>query len=256
MQSSFLLTLALRLILIQHSQQQLTKPVDQLTFIQSIFDTLVQHYGDYVWWPNDNPYEIMLGSILVQNTNWKNADKALSNLAANKTPQHIASMSLEELAQTIRPSGYYNQKAIKLKSMTTWFKGYQYDINKVRAQDKATLRKELLNVKGIGGETADVILVYAIGKPSFVIDAYTRRIFERNGLTVPKSYERFHDLMEQAIPLDTARYALYHGLMVDHGQAFCNPKPKCQHCPLRLTCVTGQSYLADTPKPIFLDQKK
>ena len=104
MRSSFLLTLALRLVLIQHSQQQLTKPVDQLTFIQSIFDTLVQHYGDYVWWPNDNPYEIMLASILVQNTNWKNADKALSNLAENTFPQHIAAMSLEELAQTIRSS--------------------------------------------------------------------------------------------------------------------------------------------------------
>lgn len=231
--------------MIQHYQQQPTKPVDQLKFIQDIFHALVRHYGEYIWWSNDNPYEIMLGSILVQNTNWKNADKALSNLAGNKTPQHIVAMSLEELAQTIRPSGYYNQKAIKLKAMTAWFANYHYDINKVRTQDKATLRKELLDVKGIGGETADVILVYAIGKPSFVIDAYTRRIFERNGLTVPKSYERFHDLMEQAIPLDTARYALYHGLIVDHGQTFCNPTPKCQNCPLNSTCQTGQSRLTD-----------
>ncbi|MDD1824884.1 endonuclease [Photobacterium sp. ZSDE20] len=200
----------------------------QSELILSVFDTLKQHYGYFDWWQRNDPYEVILGAILVQNTNWKNAEKALINLGEQCNPRSVAEMGLDELAQKIRSSGYYNQKAIKLKAVTEWFSKYQYDMSVVRHQDKDQLRKELLEVKGIGGETADAILVYAIGKPSFVIDAYARRIFTRNGLDVPKSYEKFRALMEITIPLDTERYGHYHGLLVDHGQQFCNPKPKCQ----------------------------
>ncbi|CAH7054010.1 Endonuclease [Vibrio chagasii] len=209
----------------------------QSELILSVFDTLEQHYGYFDWWQRNDPYEIVLGAILVQNTNWKNAEKALANLGEQCNPISIADMELDELAQKIRSSGYYNQKAIKLKAVTHWFLKYQYDISVVREQDKDQLRKELLEVKGIGGETADAILVYAIGKPSFVIDAYARRILTRNGLDVPKSYEKFRALMESVIPLDTKRYGYYHGLLVEHGQQFCHPKPKCQQCPLTQDCI-------------------
>ncbi|MBY7728773.1 endonuclease [Vibrio splendidus] len=205
--------------------------------ILGVFDTLEQHYGYFDWWLRDDPYKIILGAILVQNTNWKNAEKALTNLGDKCEPRSVAEMDLDALAQKIRSSGYYNQKAIKLKAVTEWFSKYQYDMFAVREQDKNQLRKELLEVKGIGGETADAILVYAIGKPSFVIDAYARRIFTRNGLDVPKSYEKFRCLMESVIPLDTKKYGYYHGLLVEHGQQFCNPKPKCEHCPLNQDCV-------------------
>lgn len=213
----------------------------QLHLIQAVFSTLESHYGYFDWWPDTPPYQTMLGTTLVQNTNWKNADKALKNLGgAANDPLLIEFLPLDELAQKIRPSGYFNQKAIKLKALTEWFKGYQYDIEQARAIELPALRKELLAIKGVGGETADAILVYAIGKPSFVIDAYARRIFERNGLEVPKNYEKFRLLVEQAIPADTKRYAFYHGLMVEHGQQFCNKPPKCTSCPLNTTCITGK----------------
>ena len=213
----------------------------QLHLIQAVFSTLESHYGYFDWWPDTPPYQTMLGTILVQNTNWRNADKALKNLGkAANDPHRIELLPLDELAQTIRPSGYFNQKAIKLKALTEWFKGYQYDIEQVRARELPTLRKELLTIKGVGGETADAILVYAIGKPSFVIDAYARRIFERNGLDVPQNYEKFRLLVEQAIPADTQRYAFFHGLMVEHGQRFCNKTPRCCSCPLSTSCATGK----------------
>lgn len=210
--------------------------IDLSNTVTQVFETLASHYGEFDWWVNDDPYEIMLGTILVQNTNWKNAQKALDNLGIDKNPQAILSMPIEQLAEKIRSSGYYNQKALKLKAMNEWFRGYDYDLEKVRQQPLEELRKELLAVKGIGFETADAILVYAIGKPSFVIDAYARRIFSRFGLDVPKSYEAFRKLVEVAIPADTQRYAYYHGLMVDHGQVHCNPTPKCQGCPLDTNC--------------------
>ncbi|GAM72143.1 endonuclease III [Vibrio sp. JCM 19236] len=140
-------------------------------------------------------------------------------------------MDLDELAQLIRPSGYYNQKAIKIKALTAWYAQYRFDIALVREQQFDKLRSELLAIKGVGGETADVILTYAIGKASFVIDAYARRIFSRFGLTVPKSYESFRDMMQQTIASDTKTYAYYHGLMVEHGQRFCKKRPICEECP-------------------------
>lgn len=210
--------------------------IDSQRLIVATFNQLSEHYGQFNWWDIDDPFEVMLGAILVQNTNWRNADKALRNLGTELHPVGIEQLPLEELAQRIRPSGYYNQKALKLKALNQWYAGYDYRIELVRKQSLAQLRQELLAIKGIGGETADAILVYAIGKPSFVIDAYARRIFERLGLTVPKSYDSFKALMENTIEADTWRYGYYHGLLVEHGQQFCHPKPKCDGCPLSALC--------------------
>lgn len=205
--------------------------------INAVFYKLSAHYGDFDWWHKDKPYEVMLGAILVQNTNWNNAEKALKNLGNALDPRCISEMKEEELARIIKPSGYYNQKAKKVKALTAWFEKYHFDINKVRRRDKPTLRAELLEIKGVGNETADAILVYAIRKASFVIDAYTRRIFSRNGLSVPKNYDQFRRMIEIAIPEDNDLYAYYHGLMVDHAQQFCTKTPKCNGCPLEETCL-------------------
>ncbi|GAL34653.1 endonuclease III [Vibrio maritimus] len=177
----------------------------------TLFSLLEHHHGQFDWWPNPNAYEVMLGAVLVQNTNWRNAQKALDNLEKGLSPESIASMELEQLAQKVRPSGYYNQKALKLKAVTEWFGTYQYDIASVRECPIDKLRPELLAIKGVGGETADVILTYAVKKPSFVIDAYARRILSRYGYPVPKSYEAFREQMQQVFPLNTELYAYYHG---------------------------------------------
>lgn len=172
----------------------------------------------------------------MQNTNWRNAQKAIDNLGDDLVPATVSALDIDALAQSVRPSGYYNQKALKIKTLTHWYQQYDFDIEQVRALQLNDLRKELLGLKGVGGETADVILTYAVGKPSFVIDAYARRIFHRLGFSVPKSYEAFRDLMQQAIPANTENYALYHGLIVEHGQNFCRPKPECDGCPLSRIC--------------------
>lgn len=206
--------------------------------INNVFHALEQHYGEFEWWHKDKPYEVMLGAILVQNTNWNNAEKALQNLGHALDPKRIADMDEQSLAPLLRPSGYYNQKAKKVKALTAWFEKYHFDIELVRKRDKSTLRTELLEIKGVGNETADAILVYAIRKPSFVIDNYTRRIFSRYGLNVPKDYNTFRMLIEQTIPNNTDLYAYYHGLMVEHAQKFCNKIPKCNGCPLEENCLS------------------
>ncbi|MGF1773308.1 endonuclease [Vibrio wakamikoensis] len=209
---------------------------DEALRIRRLFSKLEQHYGWFDWWQAQEPYEVMLGAVLVQNTNWQNAQKALDNLAPYLSPECIAAMELESLAEKIRPSGYYNQKSQKIKAVSEWFSRYHYDIASVRECSLEQLRPELLSIKGVGGETADVILTYAVKKPSFVIDAYARRILSRYGHAVPSSYEAFRAQMQHVFPPDTKRYAYYHGLMVEHGKEFCRPKPNCAVCPLGNNC--------------------
>ncbi|MGL6259408.1 endonuclease III domain-containing protein [Vibrio sp. WXL103] len=204
--------------------------------ISDVFYQLEQHYGYFIWWPSTSPFEVMVGAILVQNTNWRNVDKALNNLPSPLTPQAIEGIEQDELAKLIRSSGYYNQKAIKLKSLLAWFKQYNYQVDPLLTRDVTGLRAELLKIKGIGNETADVILTYALNKPSFVIDAYARRIFSRYGLDVPKNYDHFRAMMDSALSHQRDKYDYFHGLMVEHGQQFCNKAPKCAECPLTLLC--------------------
>ncbi|MDR9827202.1 endonuclease [Vibrio sp. FNV 38] len=208
-----------------------------LQTIQHVFQQLESYYGDFDWWPNNNPFEVMVGAILVQNTNWRNVDKALANLPSPLEPSQIDDIPLNELAILIRPSGYYNQKAIKIKALTTWLRTYHYDLGAFQHRKRQSLRVELLEIKGVGNETADVILTYALNKPSFVIDTYARRIFTQYGLEVPKNYDHFRQLAEQALPSSQHKYGYFHGLMVEHGQQFCNKTPKCAGCPLESTCA-------------------
>lgn len=205
--------------------------------IRLILGKLEHHYGSrHGWWPAETPYEMMTGAILVQNTNWKNAEKALGGLSTPLNPERLRKLPTEEIAELIRPSGYYNQKAMKLKNLYNWLELYNDSIEDLKNRSGESLREELLAIKGIGRETADVILVYALDKPFFVIDAYTRRIFSRWGIDVPGDYDKFRIMFEKAVPPSAREYGHLHGLIVDHAQTFCLKKPRCSGCPLEDSC--------------------
>jgi endonuclease-3 related protein len=207
-----------------------------LETISSMFDKLQEYYGELNWWPAQTDFEMMVGAILTQNTTWINVEKALANFENRLTPEFIRDIPLEELSELIRPSGYYNQKAIKLKELAKWFEKYGFNIEKAKEIDKEELRNELLDVNGIGRETADSILVYALEKPSFVIDTYTKRILYRLGIDLPLTYDELRLLIEKCIPEDVTLYAKYHGLIVEHAKQFCLKTPQCDSCPLLKEC--------------------
>ncbi|KLT19978.1 endonuclease III domain-containing protein [Neobacillus vireti] len=203
---------------------------------QLIYNKLYKHYGPQGWWPAETPFEMMIGSILVQNTSWRNVDKALDNLKPFLKPEAIDKLSIDELAQLIRPSGFFNIKASRIKSYMEWFKTYNYDIPLIKEVDRHKLRTELLSIKGIGPETADVILLYAFDIPIFVVDAYARRIFYRLGYDMPASYDTFRKQVENEIPRDLAQYNEFHALIVEHAKEHCKATPICDSCPLFDIC--------------------
>ncbi|GAB3800860.1 endonuclease III domain-containing protein [Virgibacillus kimchii] len=202
----------------------------------SIYRRLLHYYGPQGWWPAETDFEMMIGSILVQNTNWKNAEKALANLDSYLQPQDLHQLGEEELARLIRPSGYYNMKAKKIKAFLDWYQQYDYTVSCLMKKEKNELRKELLNIYGIGKETADVILLYVMEKSVFVADNYARRIFWRLGYDVPKPYDRFREMVEEDLPEDVPLFNEYHALLVEHGKRHCKTVPICQQCPLLDIC--------------------
>ena len=213
--------------------------------LQDIFNRLLSCYGSQHWWPADTPFEVMAGAVLTQATAWTNVERAIANLkqADALSPAAIRGLDTEELAALIYSSGFYNVKARKLKALTQYLgDAYGDDIEAMRSQDDAKLRRELIAVKGIGEETADAILLYALGKPSFVIDAYTRRLFNRLGIT-PKSeaYSAYQRMFTDSLSQDTALFAEYHALIVQHGKEACRKTPVCEGCCLRDICPTGQA---------------
>jgi len=203
---------------------------------QSIYKILFNHYGPQKWWPAESPFEMMIGAILVQNTNWNNVEKALNNLSEFMQPEEIDQLSIEKLAGLIRPSGFYKLKAKRIKSFLTWFKTYDYDISLVKKVDKHLLRLELLDINGIGKETADVILLYALEMPIFVVDAYARRIFFRLGFDLPNAYDSFRKQIEKELPEDLMLYNEYHALLVQHAKKHCKANPLCDGCPIFNVC--------------------
>ncbi len=219
--------------------------------INLIFGKLKNHFGDISkpawggqksWWPSEKPFDIMLGAILVQNTNWNNVDQALKALGAECSPQKILALSTGELAALIRPAGFQNQKAEKLKALCAWMEQYEFSMDALANKALPKLREELLSVHGVGKETADAILLYALRKTSFVIDAYARRIFSRVGIEVPRQYDDFQAMIEKAVPADVQTYDTYHGLIVEHAKTFCRKNPHCSGCPLETICQkTGVS---------------
>ncbi len=205
-------------------------------FLGDLFTRLHALFGPQHWWPGDGPFEVMVGAILTQNTNWGNVERAIGNLkdARALTPEAIDGMDDSRLAELIRPAGYFNVKAARLKSFVRFYVGrYRGRVSAMRRRGTATLRQELLGVKGIGPETADSILLYALGRPVFVIDAYTRRVLSRHGIMdASEPYERFQGLFHSSLPRDARLFNEYHALLVRLGKEFCRPRPRCDGCPL------------------------
>jgi endonuclease-3 related protein len=204
--------------------------------LSEIYKILHEAFGPQHWWPGETPFEIITGAILTQNTNWTNVEKAIANLktAGCLKPDAIYRIDDKQLAGLIRPAGYYNIKAKRLKNFVKWlFDSYGGDLENLQSAYTDSLRDELLGIKGIGCETADSILLYALGMPVFVVDAYTARIALRHGLIEPGAdYEQLRQLFESNLPQDVQLFNEYHALLVRTGKEFCKPKAKCPGCPL------------------------
>lgn len=200
-------------------------------------------YGPQHWWPADSPFEVAIGAILTQSTSWSNVEKAIANLkgASVLSPHGLKEIHEEKLAVLLRPSGYFNVKTKRVKAFINHlWEHYQGQLDKLLAQETSSLRTELLSINGIGEETADDIIVYAAGKPSFVIDAYTKRILSRMGLSGNlRSYTDLQMLFHRSVAPDPSLYNEFHALIVRHGKYFCNKTPKCKSCCMLQICPTG-----------------
>ncbi len=202
-----------------------------------IYKTLYEAYGPQYWWPGDTPFEVMVGAVLTQNTSWTNVEKAIANLKRSGllTLSRLHNVPRRRLAPLIRPSGYFNIKTERLKSLTEFVVArYQGSLKKMFADDPRELRQRLLDVNGIGPETADSILLYAAAMPYFVVDAYTRRVFSRHGLISAKvSYHEVQQLFMDNLRDDVRLYNEYHALIVRVGKERCKKNgPLCEGCPL------------------------
>jgi endonuclease-3 related protein len=208
--------------------------------IREIFDRLFERFGPLHWWPAENPFEVCVGAILTQNTAWTNVEKAISALreASILSPGPLHHCDSEQLARLIRPAGYFNVKSRRLKDFSAWlFLNHGGSLERMFTVDWQVLRTELLRVRGIGPETADSILLYAGDKPSFVVDAYTRRLFHRLGLlTETASYDETRALFMNELPEDVLLFNEYHAQIVQQCKCFCRVKPLCGDCPLNDFC--------------------
>ncbi len=201
-----------------------------------IYNKLYERYGSQHWWPGETPFEIAVGAILTQNTNWKNVEKAIVNLknAGRLTPEKLNELPIGELAELIRPAGYFNIKAQRLKNFLVWlFEKHDGIIESLEPLALSTLREQLLAIKGIGPETADSICLYAFEKPIFVVDTYTARIFGRHGMIeAPSGYEQIQESFHGELERDAVLFNEFHALIVRVGKEHCKPKPICNGCPL------------------------
>ena len=203
-----------------------------------IYSILYKFYGPQGWWPGDTRLEVIVGAILTQNTSWKSVEKAISNLKKAKIlsrPSLIDGLSRKKLAGLIKPSGYYNVKAKRLKNFIRFLSSsYGSSLNRVARQNTDRLREEFLNVNGIGPETCDSILLYAFNRPVFVVDAYTRRVFSRHGLfSGTTGYDEIQKIFMDNLPRDKGLFNEYHALIVRLAKEICKTRPGCAACPLK-----------------------
>ena len=219
--------------------------------LRELYERLFGAYGEQGWWPGETPFEVMAGAILTQNTSWTNVEKAISALrevdALN--PEALRTRPVDEIAALIRPSGYFNAKARKLRALGEYLGGYDDDIERLFASKPLDeLREELLALHGVGPETADSMLLYAGNLPSFVIDAYTMRVLGRLGIIDAEgrvSYEDVRALFHEALPEDVRLFNEYHALFVAHGKDICTARrPRCGECVLAGDCPTGRRVSA------------
>ncbi len=208
--------------------------------VVDVYRILLRRRGPTGWWPGETPFEVCLGAILTQNTAWTNVEKALSNLRARGmlSFEALVSLPVEQLAPLLRPSGYFNVKARRLKAFLA-FLGEEFGgrVEALTGEDPLRLRARLLEVDGIGRETADSIVLYAAGLPLFVVDAYTRRIFSRLGyLAGDEDYDEIQRFFRERLPRDAALFNDYHAQIVLLGKDVCRTKPRCNVCPLERRC--------------------
>jgi endonuclease-3 related protein len=202
-----------------------------------IYRMLFDFFGPQHWWPGETPFEIAVGAILTQNTSWTNVAKAIANLKAAGCldPIKLHEMDAEQLETLIRPAGYFRVKAKRLKSFINWLcENYDGDLRNLESIKTPRLREELLAISGIGPETADSILLYALNRPVFVVDTYTARVMVRHGLIAPEGldYHQLQDLFLSNLEPDVALFNELHALLVMVGKDYCKPTPRCSACPL------------------------
>jgi endonuclease III related protein len=205
--------------------------------LQEVYDRLYETFGPQLWWPARSPFEVAVGAILVQNTNWANTARAIENLRAESLLEAHSLFALdpEVLAQLIRPAGYFRIKTKRLRNFLSWLiDQFDGDLQAAFSQSTDTLRGQLLSINGVGPETADSILLYAAEHPVFVVDAYTHRIFSRHGwIDEDCDYHRLQDFFAEGLPQEVSLYNEYHALLVRLGKEFCKKsRPKCDTCPL------------------------
>jgi len=201
-----------------------------------MYKKLYVSFGPQHWWPGETPFEVAVGAILTQNTNWSNVEKAIANLTKDKglNPRALHDMSHDRLASLLRPAGYFNIKAKRLKNFISFLiTEYQGSMSRMAKEDLRSIRKKLLAVNGIGPETADSIILYALEKPVFVIDAYTKRVLSRhNILEHDASYDAFQSLFHSKLRENIRLFNEYHALFVRLAKENCRTKPLCRGCPL------------------------
>ncbi len=205
--------------------------------LKKIYDKLFNNFGPQGWWPASSPFEVAIGAILTQNTNWANVEKAINNLKKHNllNPKKLKEIDEKKLSTLIKSAGYYNQKSKKIKEFVKFLiENYNGDMVKMKEEEDERLREKLLSIKGIGKESADSILLYALNKPVFVIDAYTYRIMLRHGFIYEDiTYDELKELFEKNLPKDTQIFNEFHALLVNVGKEFCKKSvPKCNGCPL------------------------
>ena len=204
--------------------------------LRQIHQLLLKAFGPQHWWPGETPFEIILGAILTQNTSWANVEKAIANLKAAGClkPDKLAALEAEAIEELIRPAGYFRLKTKRLRNFTKWFfDAYGGDLDALAHIETRRLREELLSVSGVGPETADSMLLYALNRPVFVVDTYTARVAVRHGLIETDiDYEQLQYLFESNLEPNVPLFNEYHALLVRVGKDFCKPKPKCAGCPL------------------------
>jgi endonuclease-3 related protein len=218
--------------------------------LHDLYLRLYNHYGPQQWWPANSPFEVIIGAILTQNTNWRNVEKAIANLrnADALDPVSIQNLPVTRLETLIRPSGFFRQKTVRLQQFCNFLKTeYQGDLQRLFALPLPELRNTLLNQNGIGPETADSIILYAANQPSFVVDTYTHRMLGRVGIQNERQrYEQTRALFMDKLPHETKLFNEYHALIVRLAKDYCRKRnPRCNDCPLLTLCCFGRDSMKD-----------
>ncbi|MEN6407749.1 MAG: endonuclease III domain-containing protein [Thermoguttaceae bacterium] len=212
--------------------------------LNAVYRRLLETFGPQHWWPGESPFEVIVGAVLTQNTSWTNVERAIRNLREADVLElrALADVPVEELEELIRPAGYFHVKARRLRSLLDFLMDrYQGSLTKMFATPLPELREQLLAVHGIGPETADSILLYAGELPSFVVDAYTHRVFSRHGwIGFDADYLQIQDYVQTELPQEVPMYNEFHALLVRLGKDFCRKSsPKCEACPLHAMLPQG-----------------